>query len=103
MEPDAATSYVLVLYVAGSGSRSSKTVANLQRICEQHLDGRHHLEVVDVRQHPERAEEEMVLMTPTLVRQAPLPQRRVVGDLSDTEAVLYGLDLAIDSWRKGDA
>ncbi|MGE0490509.1 MAG: circadian clock KaiB family protein [Vulcanimicrobiota bacterium] len=91
---------VLTLYVAGSGARSSKTIANLRRICEQHLD-RHQLEVVDVRENPQRAEDEMVLMTPTLVRQSPGPQRRVVGDLSDTEAVLFGLDLSSSS-RKGE-
>lgn len=102
MEPESKVAYVLTLYVAGAGSRSSKTVANLRRICEQHLDGCHHLEVVDVRQNPQRAEDEMVLMTPTLVRQSPPPQRRVVGDLSDTEAVLFGLDLASNSFQKGE-
>lgn len=91
-----AISYELVLYVAGSGARSSKTVANLRRICELYLPGRHALEVVDVRSCPDRAESANILITPTLVRQQPLPQRRVVGDLSDTEAVLYGLELIFE-------
>ena len=92
-EDDRAKPYSLVLYVSGTGARSTKTVANLRRICEQHLEGQHRLEVVDVRSDPERAETAKILITPTLVRESPPPHRRVVGDLSNTEAVLYGLDL----------
>lgn len=96
--------YNFVLYVAGSGARSSKTIANMRRICTRYLDGQHQLEVVDVRTYPERAESANILITPTLVRQAPSPQRRVVGDLSNTQAVLYGLDLDIagETQQKGD-
>jgi circadian clock protein KaiB len=100
--------YDFVLYVAGSGARSSKTIANLRKICERYLSGRHRLEVVDVRSYPDRAENANILITPTLIRQAPPPVRRVVGDLSDTKAVLYGLDLepespSPESPKKGEA
>lgn len=96
-KPDGGPCYEFVLYVAGNGARSSKTVTNLQRLCERYLDGCHRLEVVDVRCFPDRAESANILITPTLVRQAPPPQRRVVGDLSDTQAVIYGLDLQFRS------
>jgi circadian clock protein KaiB len=84
----------LTLYVAGKGSRSSRTESNLRRICEEYLNNRHELEVVDVTIHPEHAESENILITPTLIRRSPKPLRRVVGDLSDSQAVLYGLDLS---------
>lgn len=97
-------SYRLVLYVAGSGARSLKTEANLRRICSHYLGGRHQFEVIDVRRHPDQAETANILITPTLVRETPAPPRRVVGDLSDTEAVLFGLDLSpeILKLEKGD-
>lgn len=97
--------YELVLYVAGGGARSLKTAANLRRLCQRYLEGRHRLEVVDVRSQPERAESANILITPTLVRQSPPPHRRVVGDLSNTEAVLYGLDLCLGrlSPREGES
>ena len=101
---DGPLQYEFVLYVAGTGPRSSKTISNLRHICDRYLDGRHQLEVVDVRSSPERAEKANILITPTLVRQQPPPQRRVVGDLSDTQAVLYVLEMEMDTetQRKGD-
>ena len=82
----------LTLYVAGRDARSTRTESTLRRLCEEHFE-RHELEVVDVTRDPERAESENILITPTVIRRCPEPSRRVVGDLSDTKAVLYGLDL----------
>lgn len=89
-----AARYVLRLYVTGTTPNSSRAVVNLRRICDEHLAGRYDLEVVDVARHPERAVGEQILAAPTLLKQAPLPQRRLIGDLSRTERVLAGLDLA---------
>lgn len=83
--------YVLRLYVAGSTTRSLRAIANLHRICEAHLQGRYELEVVDVYQQPHQAKLQQVFAAPTLVKELPLPLRRLVGDLSDTEKVLVGL------------
>jgi circadian clock protein KaiB len=85
--------YVLRLYVTGSTSRSLRAIDNLRRICEEHLKGRYDLEVVDVYQQPELAEGLQIIAAPTLIKQLPLPLRRMVGDLSDVERVLVGLDL----------
>ena len=87
-------SFLLKLYVAGRTPRSEAAIANLRRICEQELDGRYDLEIIDVLDHPELAEVERILATPTLIKQLPPPLRRVIGDLSDTEKVLLGLELA---------
>lgn len=76
------------LFVAGSSPRSSQAVENLRRLGDGALEGRYEMEVVDVLESPERAEEDRILATPTLIKHAPLPQRRVMGDLSDTETVL---------------
>ena len=85
--------YVLRLYVAGSTAQSSRAIRNLKAICETYLPGRYAMTVVDLYAHPERAREAQVMVAPTLVRQEPLPVRRVVGDLSNTERVLAALDL----------
>lgn len=89
----AATRYVLRLYVTGSTARSARAIANLRYICEEHLSGRYDLEVIDVYQRPEAAREVQLIAVPTLVRLLPEPLRRVVGDLSDRDKVLQGLDL----------
>lgn len=68
-------------------------MANLRRICEQELAGRYELEIIDVLEHPQLAEDEKILATPTLIKQLPPPLRRVIGDLSDTEKVLLGLEV----------
>jgi circadian clock protein KaiB len=81
------------LFVAGSTPRATAAVENLRRICEQELHGQYELEVIDVMLHPELAEQEKVLATPTLIKQLPPPLRRVIGDLSDSEQVLLGLEL----------
>jgi circadian clock protein KaiB len=85
--------YVLKLYVTGMTPRSLRAIENIQAICEEHLKGRYSLEIVDVFLHPALAEGEQILAAPTLIKQLPEPLRRIVGDLSNTERVLLGLDL----------
>lgn len=90
--PDAAH-YVLQLYIAGTSPRCIRAISNIRAICEQYLDGRYDLEVLDISQHPALAEEEQIIAAPTLVKKLPLPLRRFIGDMSATERILIGLDL----------
>ena len=83
----------LRLYIAGHTSRSRTALANLQQICEQHLQGKYRIEVVDLLKHPQLAAGDQILAIPTLVRQLPPPLKKIVGDLSRTDRVLVGLDL----------
>lgn len=83
----------LRLYVAGQTVRSVAALANLRRICEEHLEGRYRIEVIDLLERPQLARGDQILALPTLVRKLPEPVRKLVGDLSDTERVLVGLDL----------
>jgi circadian clock protein KaiB len=85
--------YVLRLYVAGQSARSINAIANLKRVCEEHLSGRYAIEVVDLLERPQLARGDQILAVPTLVLKLPEPVRRIVGDLSNTERVLVGLDL----------
>jgi circadian clock protein KaiB len=85
--------FELRLYVAGQTSRSLAALANLKRICEEHLQGRYRIEVIDLLEHPQLARGDQILALPTLVRKLPEPIRKLVGDLSDTERALVGLDL----------
>jgi circadian clock protein KaiB len=85
--------YLLTLYVTGTSPRANVAIGNLQRICEQELEGQYELEIVDVLENPQRAEDEKILATPTLIKQLPLPLRRVIGDLSDKDKVLIGLEV----------
>jgi circadian clock protein KaiB len=85
--------YLLRLYVSGRGGRADRAIANLRSLCERELAGRYRIEVVDVLEHPDLAEREKILATPTLIRQLPTPIRRIIGDLSDGSRVLLGLDL----------
>ncbi len=85
--------YTLRLFVTGKTPRSEKAIANLRRICEQELQGRYELEVIDVLEKPELAEDEKILATPTLIKRLPPPLRRVIGDLTDKDKVLLGLDV----------
>lgn len=89
------TRYVLKLYIAGRTSRTEQAIAGIREICERDLSGMYELVVIDVLERPQLAENERILATPTLVRELPPPLRRVVGDLSDKERVLVGLDLAV--------
>jgi circadian clock protein KaiB len=85
--------YKLQLFISGSTARSQRAIGNMLRICEQHLQGRYDYEVIDVYQNPEATRELQVIATPTLVKLSPPPLRRIVGDLSDEERVLSGLNL----------
>lgn len=85
--------YLLKLYVAGSSPRTNVAIANLKRICEQDLAGQYDMEVIDVLEFPQVAEDERILATPTLIKMLPPPLRRVIGDLSDKEKVLFGLEV----------
>lgn len=85
--------YVLRLYVSGTTSRSIRAIRNLNKICDEHLKGRCELEVVDIYRQPIIAISEDIMITPMLVKKLPLPLRKLIGDLSDTEHVLVGLDL----------
>ena len=88
-----AVRYVVRLYIIGTSPQSMRAVANIGRICEEHLQGRYELEVIDLSQRPALAEGEQIIATPTLIKQFPLPLRRFIGDLSKTDRILLGLDL----------
>lgn len=92
----ALATYMLRLYVTGTSPRAQVAIGNLRRICEQELRGQYELEVIDVLEHPEVAEREKILATPTLIKQLPPPLRRVIGDLSDKDKVLLGLEVRPD-------
>ena len=83
----------LRLYVAGRTTRSVAALSNLEAICEQHLAGKYHIEVVDLLENPQLASGDQILAIPTLVRKLPQPIRKIIGDLSNTERVLVGLDI----------
>lgn len=85
--------YILRLYVTGQTPRSTRAVENLKRICEEYLEGRYDLEVIDLYQQPELARTQEIVVAPTLIKTLPEPVRRILGDLSDKERVLAGLDL----------
>ena len=85
--------YVLVLYVAGQTPRSATAIANIRKLCERELRGRYVLEIVDIYQEPERAKDEQLFAVPTLIKKLPAPLRRIIGDLSDTERVVAGMNL----------
>jgi circadian clock protein KaiB len=91
-QPDAQR-YLLRLFVSGTTPKSARAIQNIRALCEEKLQGRYELEVIDIYQHPEMVKPEQVVVTPTLVKKLPLPFRRIIGDLSDTERVLVGLDL----------
>ena len=85
--------YNLKLYVAGHTPKSLQAFANLKKICEEHLQGRYRIEVIDLLENPQLAKGDQILAIPTLVRKLPPPIRKIIGDLSDTERVIVGLDL----------
>jgi circadian clock protein KaiB len=85
--------YVLFLYVTGATPRALRAIANVTEICETHLKGRYELTVVDIYQQPALSKGEQIMAVPTLLKKLPLPLRRIVGDLSDKERILYELDL----------
>jgi circadian clock protein KaiB len=85
--------YSLRLYVAGHTAKSTAAMSNLRRVCETHLAGRYEIEVIDLVQNPRLAVGDQILAIPTLVRRLPPPLKRIIGDLSDTERLLVGLDI----------
>jgi circadian clock protein KaiB len=90
---EVAERYKLQLFITASTARSTRAIANMLRICEQYLKGRYDYEVIDVYQNPGATRESQIIATPTLVKLSPLPLRRIVGDLSDENRVLAGLNL----------
>jgi len=89
--------YILKLYVAGQSPKSVTAIANMKKLCEANLQGRYVLDVIDLYQQPQLAQGEQVIAVPTLIRKLPLPLRRIIGDLSNTERVLVGLDIPSDA------
>jgi len=85
--------YVLRLYVTGATRHSTRAIVNIRKICEEHLQGRYELVIVDISQHPTLVEGDQIIAAPTLIKKMPLPPRRFIGDMSQTERILVGLDL----------
>lgn len=85
--------YLLRLYVTGSTPQSIRAIENIKNICEEHLKGRYELEVIDLYQKPNLAQGEQIIAAPTLIKKLPEPLKRIIGDMSNTERVLVGLDL----------
>lgn len=86
--------YNLRLYVAGQTPKSMTAIANLRKLCEKHLPGRYNIEVIDLMKDPALAQRDQIVAIPTLIRQLPEPLKRVIGDLSNAEKVLVGLDIS---------
>lgn len=93
LQEDGNEKYVLRLYVTGITPRSTRAIQNVKKICEENLKGRYELEVIDIYQQPILAKDEQIIAAPTLIKKLPLPLRRLIGDMSDKERVLVGLDL----------
>ena len=92
-KPDQERRWELRLYVAGQTPKSVKAFANLKRLCEEHLAGQYRIEVIDLIEKPQLAQGDQILAIPTLVRKLPEPIKKIIGDLSNTERVLVGLDV----------
>lgn len=86
--------YLLKLYVSGSSPQSARAIYNLKKICEENLKGRYLLEIIDLYQKPQLAKEFNLIAAPTLIKNLPLPVRRVIGDMSDFNRVIVGLDIS---------
>ncbi len=87
--------FILRLYVTGSTPQSVRAIQNIQKICEENLHGNYNLEIINLYENPELAKSEQIIAAPTLVKQLPLPLRRIIGDLSNSDKVLVGLGLRI--------
>ena len=85
--------YLLKLYITGMTPRSTQAIVNIKKICEEHLKGRYELEVIDIYQKPTLAKGEQIIAAPTLIKKLPLPLRKFIGDMTDTDRILVGLDL----------
>ncbi|NJP05761.1 MAG: circadian clock protein KaiB [Chloroflexaceae bacterium] len=84
--------FVLKLYITGDTPRTERAIANLRRVCDHELRGQYELVIIDVLENPQMAEDERIMVTPTLIREMPPPRRRIIGDLTDTAKVLLGLN-----------
>jgi circadian clock protein KaiB len=91
--PDNRDTWTLRLYVAGQTQNSITAFANLKKICEEHLEGRYRIEVIDLLKNPQLAKDHQIVAVPTLIRKLPTPVKKIIGNLSNTEKVLVGLDL----------
>jgi len=87
------TKYLLRLYITGNSVKSQRAIANLLKLCRDELSNQYHVEIIDVLEEPQKAEKEKILVTPTLIKQLPPPLQRIIGDLSNREKVIFGLDL----------
>ncbi len=85
--------YVLRLYITGITPKSTRAIQNIKKICEENLKGRYELEIIDIYQQPTLARDEQIIAAPTLIKKLPVPLRRLIGDMSDKERILVGLDL----------
>ncbi len=85
--------YVLRLYITGITPKSTQAIRNIKKICEENLKGRYELEIIDIYQQPALAREEQIIAAPALIKKLPVPLRRLIGDMSDKERILVGLDL----------
>ena len=85
--------YILRLYITGMTPKSTRAIANVQALCEKYVEGRYELEVIDIYQQPKLAKGDQIIATPTLIKKLPPPLRRLIGDMSDTEKFLIGIDL----------
>jgi circadian clock protein KaiB len=92
---DAIQYYQLRLYITGTTARSSQAIANVRSLCEEFLAGRYDLEIVDIYQQPTKAAKEQIIAAPTLIKELPIPPKRLIGNLSDRDKVIVGLDLKI--------
>jgi len=93
LEESRNSDYVLRLYVSGMTPNSTRAIENIRKICAEHLDGRYQLEIIDIYQQPIFAKEGQIIAAPTLVKELPPPLRKFIGDMSQTEKILLGLDL----------
>jgi circadian clock protein KaiB len=96
----AVESFVLRLYVAGRSPKAVRAFANLKRICEEHLAGQYRIELIDLLENPQLARGDQILAVPALVRRLPMPVKKIIGDLSNTDRVLVGLDLRPDERKR---
>ncbi|RZI86134.1 MAG: circadian clock protein KaiB [Rubrivivax sp.] len=92
---DSPPCHVFSLYISGTTPHSARALVSVRQICEQHLPGRYQLEIIDILLQPERVAEDQVIATPTLIRKAPLPVRRFIGDMSQQDRILRGLGLPV--------
>jgi len=87
--------YLLRLYITGNAPQSVRAIANLKRICEEHLKDKYDLEIIDIYKRPDLAKDEQIIAAPTLIKSLPKPFKKLIGDLSNEEKVLFGLDLSV--------